>query len=291
MKLADVAALLICCLAWAANFVVSAWALGVNPVPPFMLAALRAAIVLVLMGTFLKGARPVHFWRLMVVCTCVGPLHLGFLYSGLQIAPASASAIVSQLLIPFATILSMIFLKEVVGWVRGLAIIGAFMGTMVMVYQPEAISLDIGLLYIVAAYFFIAVGSVVMKTVGDVDWKEYVAWTAVIMFCMMVPASFFFETGQLQVWQNSKIPLLIAAGYAATCVSIVAHGQYFRLIKTYDVTQVVPVTLLVPLFAAILSVMFLDEVITQRMLIGSALIIPCVFVIAKRQHIAPVAED
>lgn len=291
MRPIDLAALLTCCLAWAANFVVSSWALGSNPVPPFMLAGLRAAIVLLLMGTFLRGPRPERFWRLMLVCACVGPLHLGFLYSGLQIAPASAGAIVSQLLIPFATILSMIFLKEVVGWVRGTAIIGAFLGTMVMVYQPDAISFDLGLIYIVIAYFFIALGSVVMKTVGDVDWKQYVAWTAVLMLFIMVPASFFFETRQADVWQNSRLPLLIAAGYAGTFVSIVAHGQYFRLIKAYDVTQVVPVTLLVPLFAGILSVLFLNEVITSRMLIGAALIIPCVFVIAKRQSIVPAAED
>lgn len=265
--------------------------MGSNPVPPFMLAALRAMIVLCLMGVFLKGPRPDRFWRLMVVCACVGPIHLGFLYSGLQLAPASASAIVSQLLIPFATILSMIFLKEVVGWVRGLAIVGAFTGTMVMVYQPDAISMDIGLVYIVAAYFFIALGSIVMKSVGEVDWKQYVAWTAVLMLIVMVPASYIFETGQAQIWENSKLPLLIAAGYAATCVSIIAHGQYFRLIKSYDVTQVVPVTLLVPLFAAILSVIFLNEVITTRMLVGSALILPCVFVIARRQKIVPVAED
>ena len=256
-----------------------------------MLAAVRAAIVLVLMAVFLKGPRPEKFWRLMVVCACVGPIHLGFLYSGLQIASASASAIVSQLLIPFATILSMIFLREAVGWVRGLGIIGAFAGTMVMVYQPSAISLDLGLLSIVGAYFFLAVGSVVMKTVGEVDWKQYVAWTAVLMLFSMTFASIFFETGQAEVWKSSRMPLLIAAGYAGAFVSIVAHGQYFRLIKSYDVTQVVPITLLVPLFAAILGIVFLDEIITQRMILGAALILPCVFVIAKRQRHASSEEN
>lgn len=287
----DLIILLICCGAWAANFVVSAWALGSNPVPPFMLAAVRASIVLAVMAAFLFKPRPERFWRLMMVCAFVGPIHLAFLYSGLQIAPASASAIVSQLLIPFAAILSVIFLKERMGWVRSTAIAGAFIGTMVMVYDPSAISLDLGLLYIVGAYISLAVGSVVIKTVGDVDWRQYVAWTALMMFCLMWPLSFMFETGQGAAWEQARVPLFIAAGYAGLFVSILAHGQYFRLIKNYEVTQIVPITLLVPLFAAILGMVFLDEVITPRVMIGAALILPCVFVIAKRQSTAPQMED
>jgi len=75
---------MICCLGWAGNFVVSAWALGNNLVPPFMLAAVRASIVILIMGVFLFKKRPEKFGLLLVVCACVGPIHLGFLYTGLQ---------------------------------------------------------------------------------------------------------------------------------------------------------------------------------------------------------------
>lgn len=284
MRAFDFAILMLCCLGWAGNFVVSAWAVGANPVPPFMLAAVRAAIVLVVMGMFLFKPRPEKFGLLLIVCACVGPIHLGFLYTGLQTASASGSSIVSQMLIPFATILSMVFLKEKVGWVRGGAIAGAFIGVMVMIYEPGDLRLDMGLLYIMAAYFSLAVGSVIMKRVGDVSWQQYVTWMALMVLIAMGVASALFETGQADVWDTAKRPLLFAAGYAAIIVTILAHGQYFNLIKRYDVSQVVPLTLMVPVFACVLGVLFLNETIYLRYYLGAALILPCVYVIAKREN-------
>lgn len=291
MRALDFAILMVCCLGWAGNFVVSAWAVGSNPVPPFMLAAVRAAVVLLVMGYFLFKPRPKKFGLLLIVCACVGPIHLGFLYTGLQTASASGSSIVSQMLIPFATILSMIFLKEKVGWVRGLAIAGAFIGVMVMIYEPGGLKPDIGLLYIMAAYFSLAVGSIVMKRVGDISWQQYVTWMALMVLVTMGIASALFETGHQAVWQGSKVPLLIAAGYAAIAITILAHGQYFDLIKKYDVSLVVPLTLMVPVFACVLGVVFLQETIFLRYYVGAALIFPCVFIIARRGTVAPVQED
>jgi len=291
MRAFDFAILMTCCLAWAANFVVSAWAVGSNPVPPFMLAAVRAVVVLLVMGYFLFKPRPEKFGLLLIVCACVGPIHLGFLYTGLQTASASGSSIVSQMLIPFATGLSVIFLKEKVGWVRGLAIVGAFIGVMMMIYEPGGLKPDIGLIYIMAAYFSLAVGSIVMKRVGDISWQQYVTWMALMVLIAMGTASVLFETGHQDVWANSKVPLLIAAGYAAIAVTILAHGQYFNLIKRYDVSVVVPLTLMVPVFACVLGVLFLKETIYLRYYIGAALILPCVYIIAKRGKIAPVQED
>ena len=291
MSIRDIAIMMICCVAWGGNFVVSAWAVGNNPVPPFMLATVRAAIVLVFMSWVFFKPRPERLGLLLVVCLCVGPIHLAFLYTGLQTASPSGSSIVSQILIPFATVLSVIFLKEKVGWRRGLAILGAIIGVVIMVYEPGALALDIGLLYIVGGYFALAVGSIIMKKVGDVDWTQYVTWMALVVLILMGGASALFESGHAQVWESSKLPLLVAAGYAAIGVTILAHGQYFSLIRRYDVSQIVPLTLMTTVFACVLGVLFLDDVIYLRYFVGAALILPCVYYIAKKQTIAPVQED
>jgi len=165
------------------------------------------------------------------------------------------------------------------------------MGTMIMIYEPGALRPDIGLLYIVAAYFSLSVGSIIMKKVGDIDWRQYVIWMALMVLIAMAPASMVFETGHAEIWATSKWPLLIAAGYAAVGVTIFAHGQYFNMIKRYDVSLVVPLTLMVPVFASVLGVIFLKETIFTRYYVGAALILPCVYIIAKRQNIAPIQED
>ena len=158
MRVSDFLLLMLCCLCWAGNFAVSAWALGSSPVPPFMLAFIRSTIVLICMSPFIFIKPPKHWIRLAAVCACVGPLHLGFLYTGLQTASASGSSIVAQMLIPFATILSVIFLRERIGIIRGLGIVGAFIGTLIMIYEPDALSFDIGLILIIFAYLALAIG-------------------------------------------------------------------------------------------------------------------------------------
>ena len=291
MKPLDFFILMMCCLFWGINFAVSAWAVNDNNVPPLFLAAVRSAFVLLIAAPFLFKTRPNAFKRLLIVCLCVGPLHLGFLYTGLQTAPASASSVVAQMMIPFATVLSVIFLKEKVGLVRSLGIIGALTGVLIMIYDPESVGLNTGLALIIGAYIALAVGSVVMKTVGTVDWKQYVAWMSLTVCITMSIGSATLETGQIKAVQTALWPLLATAMFAGLCVSIFAHGQYFKLLQTYDVAVVVPLTLMVPFFATIIGVAFRGETIEPSVLIGAALILPCVYIIARRQNIPVLLED
>ncbi|MGB3455061.1 MAG: DMT family transporter [Litorimonas sp.] len=287
----DFSILMLCCLAWGGNFVVSAWVVGSNPVPPFMLALFRAGFLLVAMGYFLFKPLPQNFGRLLLVCLCVGPLHLGFLYTGLQTAPASAASIISQSLIPLSTILSVLFLKERIGWVRSSAIGVALLGVMIMIYQPGALSVDRGLALLLGAYVSLAIGSVLMRTVPDVDWRQYIAWTAVLLFAMSAVATSLFETGHAEAWRVAGWKLVAGALYAALLVSAFAHGQYFRLLQTYEVSTVIPLTLMTTLWACLLGVLLLGETLYPRYLVGAALILPCVWIIARRGALPPVQED
>lgn len=269
----------------------TAWALGGTDIPPFMLAGTRALFVLAVMGYFLFRPLPKDFLRLIFVCICVGPLHLGFLYTGLQTASASGSSIVSQSLIPMATLLSVIWLREKVGWRRSLAIGGALIGVFIMIYEPGALSFDLGLVYILMAYVAMAFGTVAMRRVPDIDWRVYVAWTALILFVFSIFMSVFFETGQTEAWRNDKVPLLIAAAYATFGVSILAHGQYFRLLQTYPVNWVVPLGIMTTVFATVLGILLLKETLYPRYIFGALLILPCVWFIARRGSPAPVEMD
>jgi O-acetylserine/cysteine efflux transporter len=282
---------MLCCLGWGGNFVMTAWAVGSNPVPPFFLAFARASIVLLVMGVFLFRPLPKPFGRLLLVALCVGPLHLGFLYTGLQTAPASASSIISQSLIPLSTLLSVLFLKERIGWIRSLAIGVALIGVIVMVYEPGALALDRGLMILLGAYVVMAIGSVTMRTVPDVDWRQYVAWTAVLVFVLSGTATLLFETGHVEAIDIAGWKMLIAAAYAALFISVFAHGQYFRLLQKYPVNTVVPLSLMTTVWACLLGVALLGETLYPRYLIGALLILPCVWVIARRGAPPAIVED
>ena len=287
----DFTIFMLCCLGWGGNFVVTSWVVGGNAVPPFLLALARSSVVLLVMGVFLFRPLPPRFGRMLFVALCVGPLHLGLLYSGLQTADASAGSIVSQSVIPISTVLSVLFLKERIGWVRSVAIAVALLGVIVMVYEPGALSLDRGLLLLLGAYVAMAVGSVTMRTMHGVDWRAYVAWTAVLVFLTSLCATWLFETGQREAVSAAGWKLAVAALYAGLFISVFAHGQYFRLLQTYPVNTVIPLSLMTTVWACLLGVALLGETLYPRYLVGAALILPCVWVIARRGAAPVVARD
>lgn len=291
MRAFDFWVMMLCCLCWGGNFVMTSWALGSSSVQPFMLASARALLVLAVMGIFLFRPLPKQFPRLLFVCFCVGPLHLGFLYTGLQTASASGASIISQVMIPLATLLSVVWLKEKIGWRRSAAIAGALIGVMIMIYEPGALSFDLGLIYVFGAYTALAIGTVAIRRITEVDWRVYVAWTAVMMLILCVSASILFENNHAEIWREDKFYLLIAAAYAALAVSVIAHGQYFRLLQSYPVKKVVPLSIMVTVFATILGIVLLDETLYARYIIGAALILPCVWIIARRGTPAPAEID
>jgi len=286
MGIRDFIILSIICLIWGGNFVLSKWLFSDLALPPFFFACVRFMLVALLMSPFLFPL-PKRFLQMCLAGLCVGALHLAFLYTGLKTAPAGSSAIVSQMLIPFAAVLSVVFLHEKIGLWRSLGIFGALTGVCILIYDPDNFSFDIGLIYVGIAFFVMAVGSILIKGVGDINPLQYLAWMGVLAIPSLGLASFLFESGQIEAAKASGWGLSIGVLYTAILASIVAHGQYFRLLQTYDVTLVVPLTLMTPFWAVILGIVLRDEPFGPRLIIGATFILISVYIIARRQKQTP----
>lgn len=286
MRFLDFFILSLCCLIWGGNFVLSKWMLSDLAFPPLFFAAVRFSLVALLMSPFLFPI-PKHFIKLCLAGFFVGALHLAFLYTGLKTAPAGAAAIVSQMMIPFATILSVIFLHEKIGLTRGLGICGALIGVVILMYNPDSMSFDIGLIYVALAFLIVSIGAILIKGVGDISPFQYLAWMGVLSVPALGIGSLILETGQIEAAKAAPIGLGIGVLYTAILASIFAHGQYFRLLKTYDVTLIVPLTLMSPFWAVILGIIIRGEPFGMKLIIGAVLILASVYVIAKRQKQTP----
>ena len=103
--------LLLICTIWGFNFVAAK--VGVGELPPLLFSGLRFAILLAVLIPFLKPA-PGRMRDIFIIALFNGALHFGLMFIGVALTAASVMAIIVQLNVPFATVLSIVFLGETV---------------------------------------------------------------------------------------------------------------------------------------------------------------------------------
>jgi len=288
MSIRELMVLFVMCTIWGFHFVVIK--LAVSEVPPLFYAAIRMSLLTIILSPFLRWRRG-QMLRVICAGACFGGLNYAFMFSGLARAPASAAALAIELYVPFATILSVIFLGDKVGLKRGAGIILAIVGVAVIALFKEidgasaeenaALSIGIGLISLAAMAE--ATGAVLVKTIKSFGPVQLLAWFALVGNFILWPASLLFEPGALDHARAADRTLLIAAIlYSALGASIIGHASYYWLLQRLPVSLVAPSGLLTTLIAVFFSVMLLGDKLTAPMLIGGGLILVGVGIILVR---------
>ena len=197
MTFRDFLLLFTVCFVWGLNIVITRWVVFDAAVPPLFFAALRFSGVAVLLLPFLRPI-PKHLGTLFLVSFFIGSGHFALLFLGLANAEASAAAVVGQLGVPFATLMSMAFLGETIGWRPGLGIMLAFAGVLLIAVDPGSFTVSFGLLYIVAAAFIGAVGGILMKRMSPITALQSQAWIGLFSFAPLFAVSALLERGQVE---------------------------------------------------------------------------------------------
>ncbi|MBC7491631.1 MAG: DMT family transporter, partial [Novosphingobium sp.] len=111
MRLGDLLLLVLICLTWAFNNVLSKIVVDAWAVPPLFYAALRFAVVALAMLPWL-WPMPRPAWRIILIALLMGGGNFALLFVGLQTSSPSSAAIVLQLGAPFTILLSVLMLGE-----------------------------------------------------------------------------------------------------------------------------------------------------------------------------------
>jgi O-acetylserine/cysteine efflux transporter len=283
MALRDFALLFAVCLVWGLNLVLTRWVVADMAVPPLFFAALRFLGVALLLVPFLFP-RPGNLRLLFLVAVMIGSVHFALLFIGLQHAEASAVAVTGQLGVPFSTIMSVIFLGEVIRWRRALGILLAFAGVVMIAFDPGTFSVSFGLLYIVASAFVGSVGGIIMKQMPKMSALQLQAWVGLFSFAPLFAVSALFETGQASAFIGGGWPVWLASLFAIIGVSIFGHSAFYTLLKRYDVSLLSPLTLMTPVWGVIFGIVLLSEPLTLRLMLGAVISLSGVLVIALRSN-------
>jgi O-acetylserine/cysteine efflux transporter len=273
------------CAIWGFNLVVIK--AGVDRMPPIFFSLLRFVVLALAVAPFLRVRRGEMRW-LLLASVCSGGLQFALMFLGISISSSmSAVAIAGQLGVPFMTLLSIAILGEQVGWRRWTGILLSFAGVMVIGFNPEVFDSLAGLALVVLGALSGSLGLVAIKRVHDIKPLELQAWFAWSSLPVLLLLTLLLEDGQLNSLASLDGVGVGAVLYTALVASLVGHTVFFHLVQTYAVTSVAPVTVLAPLFSVFFSVLLLGERLDWRMLVGGAMTLGGVVIIARReQHLA-----
>ncbi|MBU1376515.1 MAG: DMT family transporter [Alphaproteobacteria bacterium] len=281
MALRDFALLMAMCLVWAINNIVSKYVVSILEAPPLFYAAARFAIVAVCLIPFLRPA-PKPIWRLVLTAFLMGGGNFGLMFVGLKYSTPSAAAVVLQLGMPITLILSMIFLGERVRWRRGLGIALTFAGVLVVMWNPHGVAMSTGLMLIAGATLMSGIGVVLTKQIQGLRPITFQAWVGVSSLPPMALLSAWLEPGQIDTALAAGWPFLAAVVFSAIVVSLGAHTIYVTLLQKYEANLISALILVTPLATIGLSVAVFHDPFGPRMMIGTALALAGVLIIALR---------
>ena len=282
LGLRDIGLLMLVVLAWAFNFLTSAWAM--REVAPFLFTALRFGLLLIPMAFLMKLPPKGQRARLAMVSLLIGVAHFGLSFLALHLAGQLTSpAIVTQSYVPMTVILGRLFLGEHFGWRTGLSIGVAFLGVLVLGLDPAVLANPTALYSMLAAALMLAIATVLMKGLQGIDVWTQQGWMALLAIGPLLLISAIFEPGQIARLPEVSWRVWVGAAYSAFVSSLLGHGLYFALVKRHPVAQLMPWLLLVPVVTAGLGVFLWGDQPGIRVWIGGAMILGGVFYIALRR--------
>ncbi len=268
------------------------WALGhplgriiLQTVHPFQLGTMTMGVGFLCVLVYLAAARRLALLSRMRPADIAGSLGLGVLgfaayqvltFSALARIPASMNAILVSTNVVLIAILSALFLKERLGWMRALGILVAFAGAMLVTFN-RGFSLDgridlLGCAYSSLAALCFAVYTVLGKCLVDRNDPLIVTTLALfagaVILAVVTAATVGF--GSLARAGGQAWWLMVLLG-----VSMIgfAYPAWFETLKRLPASRASVFVYFTPVFAVVLSLLILDERFSWLFYVGAALVL------------------
>ncbi|MCE2509968.1 MAG: DMT family transporter [Alphaproteobacteria bacterium] len=280
MKPSHIILLVIMMVAWGVTPTVGKF--GVGQIPPIFFAALRAGVTMLVLLPFLRNPRG-HWGVLFLLSLLMGTLHHTFFLTGLKHLDASHTIILAQMQFPFAALLAVPFFGDYLGWRRmgGLAI--AFGGIVLIAGEPKVQAEFLPAAFVLFAVFCWAAANIVIKRMRLTDGNMINGWVAILMVPQTLAVSFFLESGQIAALMAADWKALAALVYMGGFITAITFALWYRLLRRYTVNQVMPFTLLMPVFGVLAGVLVLNEALSWLTILGGLITIAGVAIIVIRR--------
>ncbi len=201
-----------------------------------------------------------HFWR-----AGIGFIAMELWFYSLAIVPVTTATALSFTTPIFATIFAVFLLKEHAGIRRISAILVGFVGVLVVI-QPDASTIGIGSMVVLASSVFMALAGIMVKHLTSTEAPETITF---YMALFMTPLSLL---PALAVWQPipvAYVGLLVAiALFSTTSQLLMAHA-----FRHTQMTVLLPFDFLRLVFTAVFAYMLFGETLDSHTVLGTLIIL------------------
>ena len=281
MSVKDMLLALLVVVAWGVNFVVIK--LGLQDMPPFLLAGLRFSLVAFPAILFVKRPAIPLRW-LIVYGMTISFGQFAFLFLAIKLGmPAGLASLVLQAQAFFTLLLGALFLAEKLRWNHIVGILVATLGmfmlaTAGMAGQTTAgITLTTMMLTLAAALSW-GLGNITNKIIlrnRKVPVMSLVVWSALVPIVPFFACSWLFdgEAAIVTSLLNISLQTVLALIYLAFIATIVGYAIWGNLLSRYETLRVAPLSLLVPVVGILSAALILGETLSIQQMIGVSVII------------------
>ena len=269
-------------------FLGSAYPLGKfslnTSINPILFGSLRMGIVFLCLVPFCKIIIPPKKYLLPLIGFSIfmGAGVNMFLYLSLEVTSIIAPITIgAQLGIPFAIIISSIFLSEGISFKKWILIFTSFLGIILIAFDPKIVEEILGILFISAMAFFYGLSQVFSRYLNELDVKFTNAFMGLVGFIMLATLSQLYEGNVVHQIRSININGWLTLLYAGIIISIFGHMMMFYLYKYYPVGKVLPFYALFPVFGLILTFFIFGEIPTIIMACGGIIVVTSVYLLQK----------
>ena len=243
-------------------------------------------IVFIFLLPFWKFRIPEKKYWLPLFCFS---LFMGFfanLFMTLSLKKASIISpiiIGSQLAIPFAILLSSLFLNEKASLKQWLFIFISFFGIILIGFDPLLVNELFAIVLIICMAFFYGGAQVFSRYLKELDVTMTNSIMGLVGFILLLITSIIFEGNLYKNIGLINLDSWILILYSGLLVSICAHMTMFHLYKIYPIKKVFPFYALFPIFGIVQTYIIFFEIPTMLTIIGGMIVIISVIYINKEE--------
>lgn len=258
--------------------------IGVNNISALVFVTLRVGIMALALLPFLqiKTFNRENYKYILLFTFAMGLIVYPMIYLSLQYSISTSGIIIlMQCSIPTGVLMSALFLKENVSYKRWLVIGFVILGVIIVGFDPLILQEPLGMLFAVIGGFGYALASLFSKYLQKENPLNVNAWMAIITFPSLALLTLILEPDAIDQVLGMNQTSIVTTLYSGLILSCVAQVGMFWLYKYYDVQTVLPLYSLFPIFGILLTVLMLDEYLTDYIIIGTVIVISGNYVLQK----------